>query len=101
MGISAAETGIHLGNIVLTVHLENIYVNNTTKSYCFNEIFYQAKQLPVLDRHRFVRLSGAHLDFFLYKYGGYLAGNHINIDIRAVFRTIHKFLYHHIIIQPA
>ena len=49
MGISAAKTGIHLWDTVFVPAPENIYVNDTTKTDSFNEIFNQGKLWGVFD----------------------------------------------------
>ena len=98
MRISAAKTGIHLGDIIHAFYFENINIYHTTKSALFHKILYHSEKLRIFKGHGFVGFASPHLDLLFHKDRGTFTGNHINIHISAVFLSVHKFLDHQIII---
>ncbi len=59
----------------------------------------QLKQFFILKRYRLIRLSRPHLDLLFHKDGSAPAGDHIHVDVRAVFLPVHILLYHQVVIQ--
>ena len=98
MGITAAEPGIDLRDIIRSVNLKNIDVNHAGKSAVFRKFFQHFKKSGILYRHGLIRFPGAHFDFFLYKNRGTFMGKHIHVNICSVFGAVHKLLNHQVVI---